>query len=148
GPLADPAGEPHQSTADGPALSPAVLVIVLSGLREDTSWRLASLQYVAERGLAVPVEAAVPTYGRTNWLAMFTGAEPDAGTISPLPDANAGTSSPLPDANAESSHPAAGGDAQLPDASGDAQLPDTTSGLPLPSAVGRSPLPDTATVPG
>lgn len=78
---------------DAARLTERVLVLVLSGLRDDTSWRFASLQYIAERGLAVPVDAAVPTHGPANWLAMFSGASPAAlGLILPAaadPDAHA-----------------------------------------------------------
>lgn len=70
---ADPNMQP-----EAPALSEQVLVIVLSGLRRDTAWRLASVHYVAERGLAVPVTASVPTYGPANWYSLFAGADPAA----------------------------------------------------------------------
>lgn len=69
---------PDTAAAEGASLTDRVLVLVISGLRHDTSWRFASLQYIAERGLAVPVDAAVPTHGPANWLTMFSGADPAA----------------------------------------------------------------------
>lgn len=68
-----------QSPADqgSTPLTDAVVIVVISGLREDASDRMPALEYLRSRGATLSVKLGLPSLAMPSWATLLTGAGPE-----------------------------------------------------------------------
>lgn len=58
-------------------MTDAVVMVIISGMREDASYRMPTLEYLRSRGAAVSVRSILPSLALPSWATILTGTGPE-----------------------------------------------------------------------